>query len=107
MTEGKNIDRETAARVLPVLNKTVDVLFAKAPVMMHSLGSDGSLNRVNDRRSQVLGYEPKEVLGKEGRRISDRRIAAQGYKRNAASVLAGRQRPQRRVSACEKGWTYS
>ena len=42
-----------------------DILFDRAPVMMHSIDSDGRLVKVNSRWLQRLGYQRDEVLGRK------------------------------------------
>ena len=46
------------------LEKTFDNLFDNAPVMLHSIGADGKLLKVNQKWLEELGYEPDEVLGR-------------------------------------------
>ena len=52
-------------RALKSLNRHIDNLFDLAPVMMHSIDSDGTLIRVNQRWLERLGYSKNEVLGRK------------------------------------------
>ena len=52
-------------RALKSLNWHIDNLFDLAPVMMHSIDSDGTLIRVNQRWLERLGYSKNEVLGRK------------------------------------------
>ena len=47
------------------LAKTYDSLFENAPVMLHSIGADGKLLKVNQKWLEGLGYMPDEVLGRK------------------------------------------
>ena len=47
------------------LEKTYHSLFDNAPVMLHSIGADGKLLKVNQKWLEELSYEPDEVLGRK------------------------------------------
>ncbi|MBU0497348.1 MAG: PAS domain S-box protein, partial [Candidatus Thermoplasmatota archaeon] len=40
------------------------LLYEKAPVPFHTLSPDGIINNVNEKWTQLMGYTPKEVIGK-------------------------------------------
>ena len=58
-----NVDKRFE-RSLSVVNRTIDVVFNRAPVMMHSVNEQGKLVAVNPRWLQTLGYSKREVLGR-------------------------------------------
>ena len=58
-------DPEAAKRAISVLNECFNVIFDRAPVMMHSIDTSGTLVRVNRRWTETLGYEADEVMGKK------------------------------------------
>ena len=58
-----NVDKQSE-RSLSVVNRTIDVVFNRAPVMMHSVNEQGKLVAVNRRWLQTLGYSKREVLGR-------------------------------------------
>ena len=58
-------ERERATSALTELTQCSNILFERAPVMMHMLDRSGSLCKVNRRWSQTLGYKRKEVLGRK------------------------------------------
>ena len=55
----------SAQRASEVVGSSIDTLFHWAPVMMHSIGRDGRLIRVNRRWVQRLGYTEEEALGRK------------------------------------------
>ena len=66
MNKDANADRESAERVVGLLQKAARTVFDTAPVMMHSLDRSGALLRVNRRWSGALGYEAIEAVGRKG-----------------------------------------
>ena len=58
-------DQEPIAASVLALAKTYDSLFEIAPVMLHSIGADGKLLKVNQKWLEELGYESEEVLGRK------------------------------------------
>ena len=50
-------------RAATLANKSFDIIFDDAPVMMHVIDRDGKLIRVNRQWLDTLGYEGREVLG--------------------------------------------
>lgn len=57
-------ESEAVATALAAVNKYIDTLFDRAPVMMHSIDRDWKIIKVNRRWLQRLGYESSEVLGR-------------------------------------------
>ena len=51
--------------VLGAVNKSIDIIFDRAPVMMHSLDRSNRLVKVNRQWLQRLGYRKGEVLGRK------------------------------------------
>ena len=47
-----------------IVKECLDVIFDEAPVMMHLIGKDGKLIRVNRRWLAILGYKKEEVVGR-------------------------------------------
>ena len=58
-------ERDGVAAALGTVNKYIDTLFDRAPVMMHSIDRAGRLTNVNRRWLQKLGYKRSEVLGRK------------------------------------------
>ena len=58
-------DGEQTERSLSLVNQTIDVVFDRAPLMMHSLNKDGTIVRVNRRWLENLGYKRDKVLGRK------------------------------------------
>jgi len=52
-------------RAATLANKSFDIIFAGAPVMMHSIGKDGKLIKVNHQWLDTMGYQAHEVLGRK------------------------------------------
>ena len=48
-----------------VAQKAFDILFDRAPVMMHAVDKDFRIVKVNRRWLQTLGYKRDEVLGRK------------------------------------------
>ena len=65
MSYGNVAERDRAEKSLSAVNRHIDVLFNRAPVMMHSIDEDGRLVKVNRRWLQGLGYKRSEVLGQK------------------------------------------
>ena len=59
------VSPDHARRLLQAAEEYFDYLFENAPVMMHTIGQDGRLIRVNHRWLEELGYEREEVLGRK------------------------------------------
>ena len=55
---------KSAERALAEIDRYMNTLFDRAPVMMHSIDRSGRLVRVNRRWLHGLGYKKREVLGK-------------------------------------------
>ena len=65
------------SQALRLTNASCDIIFDRAPVMMHSLDRGNTIVKVNRRRLQRMGYKRSEVLGRktvdfltEGSRVS-------------------------------------
>lgn len=58
------VEPEASAKALDAVNRYIDTLFDRAPVMMHSEDREGKLIRVNRRWLQRMGYTRDEVLGR-------------------------------------------
>ena len=54
-----------AEKALTKVKENFDALFENAPVMVHSLGQDGKLIKVNRLWLQKLGYDWEEVQGRK------------------------------------------
>ena len=65
MTHDESGQKASAKRAVEVLDECVGVIFDNAPVMMHSIGRDGRVVKVNRRWTEVLGYQPDEALGRK------------------------------------------
>ena len=52
-------------KALRVVKQSIDILFDRAPVMIHSIDRGGRLVKVNRRWLETLGYERDEVLGRK------------------------------------------
>ena len=65
MSHADTGDHERTQKALTAVNKYINTLFDRAPVMMHSLDSDCRLIRVNRRWLQRLQYKRDEVLGRK------------------------------------------
>ncbi len=76
-------DQEHVASSVLALEKTYDSLFENAPVMLHSIGADGKLIKVNQKWLEELSYEPDEVL----RRNSTDFLTAESRGRAMAVML--------------------
>ena len=63
MPETNIAERERASNALIALAQCSNILFDRAPVMMHMVDGSGRLSKVNRRWSQTLGYKRREVLG--------------------------------------------
>ena len=48
-----------------IVNECFDIVFDDAPVMMHSIGKDGRLIKVNRRWLASLGYGREEAVGRQ------------------------------------------
>jgi len=58
-------DRNDTEQALTEVKGSFNALFENAPVMMHSLGTDGRLVKVNRLWLQTLGYELEDVQGRK------------------------------------------
>ena len=56
---------EHARNTIRLLGDCFDVVFERAPVMMHSIRKDGRIIRANRRWFEILGYEESDVLGRK------------------------------------------
>ena len=56
---------ERGEEALSVAQKAFDILFDRAPVMMHAVDKDFRIVKVNRRWLQMLGYKRDEVLGRK------------------------------------------
>ena len=56
-------ERDHARNAVRALTEYSNVIFDRAPVMMHSLNKGGKLVKVNSHWTERLGYERKDVLG--------------------------------------------
>ena len=56
-------EQERNETALRVADETFDMLFDRAPVMMHATDGEGRLIRVNRLWLRRMGYEKDEVLG--------------------------------------------
>lgn len=65
MEEENVVEREGAERAITVLEESARVIFEHAPVMMHSIGENGDLIRVNRRWSETLGYDADVAPGRK------------------------------------------
>ena len=59
------VDRNDTEKALTEVKESFNALFENAPVMMHSLGPDGRLVKVNRLWLQTLGYDWEEVKGRK------------------------------------------
>lgn len=57
-------ERDRVERALRIFSQCSEILFDRAPIMMHSIDREGSLIKVNQRWLHGLKYEESEVLGK-------------------------------------------
>ena len=65
MGYGNMVEPQEAKKALEAVNRYMDVVFDRAPLMMHSLTKDGTIVRVNRRWLEKLGYKRDEVLGRK------------------------------------------
>ena len=65
MGYGNMVEPQQAKKALEAVNRYMDVVFDRAPLMMHSLTKDGTIVRVNRRWLEKLGYKRDEVLGRK------------------------------------------
>ena len=65
MSQENIAEREHAKKALSKLKESFDIIFDRAPVMMHSIDKGGRLVTVNSRWLQTLGYRRVEVLGRK------------------------------------------
>ena len=57
--------QKRAEKALSGVDRYIDILFDRAPVMMHSIDGGGRIIKVNRRWLQRLGYKRDEVLGQK------------------------------------------
>ena len=65
MNQVSSVLHDRAGSALLGINKGIEVLFDRAPVMMHSLDGNNRIARVNRRWLQKMGYSRSEVLGRK------------------------------------------
>ena len=58
-----NAEYQHAQTSLGEVNRYIDILFNRAPIMMHSLDPSGAIVRVNRRWTRTLGYSKSEAVG--------------------------------------------
>ena len=62
MRQGDEGERGWAMRDLDLIKRSFDILFDRAPVMMHAVDKDFKIVKVNHHWLQTLGYKKAEVL---------------------------------------------
>ena len=63
MQQGNKPELERLELALRTVTESSEILFERAPVMMHSINRQGRLVKVNRRWLTTLGYEKDEVIG--------------------------------------------
>ena len=65
MQQTETSELDPIDQALRTVTECADILFERAPVMMHSINQEGHLLKVNHRWLTTLGYERDEVIGQK------------------------------------------
>ena len=63
MSQPNIVEPQRAARALTLAKESFDIIFDRAPVMMHAVDSEFRTIKVNRRWLETIGYRRDEVLG--------------------------------------------